>query len=265
MIKLSNTRLATATSARLRDWQLEVDQSGDYAKKVAAAKEKFSRRTGNAAFDDIRLALERMCRGPRRCGYCEDSVADEVEHIKPKDLYPELVFVWSNYLYTCGQCNRGKNNQFAIFTRAGMFKDITRLRNAPVISPEKGDPALFNPRREDAMQWIQLDLRSFYFVPLAVPGSREFTRAEYTINVLKLNSRAYLVRDRKNAHGNYRARLVEYIVRREQGVSRTHLNRLRDGLRGESHPTVWLEMKRQHTAILELNDLFTEAPEALNW
>lgn len=265
MIKLSNTRLAAATSTRLRDWQLEVDQSGDYAKQVAAAKEKFGRRTGNAAFDDIRLALERMCRGPRRCGYCEDSVADEVEHINPKDLYPELVFVWSNYLFSCGPCNGGKNNLFAIFTRAGSFKDISRRRNDPVLPPEKGEPALINPRREEAMEWIQLDLLSFFFVPIAAPGSQEFIRAEYTINVLKLNSRAFLVRARERAFENYRARLVEYIVKREQGASRTTLLRLRDGLRRESHPTVWLEMKRQHAAILELNDLFTEAPEALDW
>lgn len=265
MIKLSNTRLSATTGARLKDWQLEVDQAGDYAARVAAAKEQFGRRTGTVVFDDVRLALERMCHGARRCGYYEDSVSDEVEHIHPKDLYPELVFAWSNYLYSCGQCNGGKNNQFAVFTRAGIFKDITRRRNDPVLTPEKGDPALFNPRREDAMQWIQLDLQSFFFVPLAAQGSREFIRAEYTINVLRLNSRAYLVRARKNAYGNYRARLVEYIVKREQGASRTMLNRLRDGLRGESHPTVWLEMKRQHAAILELNDLFTEAPETLNW
>ena len=50
--------------------------------------------------------------------YCEDSVADEVEHFRPKDLYPDVVFAWRNYLYACGQCNGGKNNRFSI-VRAG--------------------------------------------------------------------------------------------------------------------------------------------------
>ena len=33
-----------------------------------------------------------MCAGAKRCMYCEDSAADEVEHHLPKNLYPEFVF-----------------------------------------------------------------------------------------------------------------------------------------------------------------------------
>lgn len=36
-------------------------------------------------FADVRRVLDEMCSGPRRCGYCEDSCADEIEHIRPKD------------------------------------------------------------------------------------------------------------------------------------------------------------------------------------
>lgn len=265
MIKLPNARLSAATGAQLKIWQHEVDRAGDYAKQVATAKQKFARRTKSVTFADVRQTLERMCRGPRRCGYCEDSVADEIEHIKPKDLYPELVFAWSNYLYACGQCNGGKSNQFAVFTRAGTFKDVLRRRNDPITPPEKGEPVLINPRREDALQWLQLDLKSFCFAPRALPGSREFIRAEYTIEVLKLNSRSYLTTARKSAYENYRARLVEYIAKRDAGFPQTKLNRLKEGFRQESHPTVWAEMKRQRSTITELNNLFTQAPEALNW
>ena len=55
-------------------------------------------------------ALSAMCHGPRRCMYCEDSAADEVEHFRPTDLYPEFVFAWMNYLYACGPCNVRKKN-----------------------------------------------------------------------------------------------------------------------------------------------------------
>ena len=50
--------------------------------------------------------------GARRCGYCEDSDGDEIEHIKPRDLYPEKTFAWENYLLACGQCNRSKSSRF---------------------------------------------------------------------------------------------------------------------------------------------------------
>lgn len=37
----------------------------------------------------------------------------------PKNMYPEKVFVWSNYLFSCGLCNGPKNNQFAVFDNTG--------------------------------------------------------------------------------------------------------------------------------------------------
>lgn len=265
MIKLSQARLPATTSARLNEWQCEVLQVGDYAAQVVAAREMFSRRSRQVAFNDVRHALERMCCGPRRCAYCEDSVGDEVEHIKPKDLYPEQVFLWRNFLYVCGQCNGGKNNQFAIFTRAGIFKDVSRRRHDPVIPPENGEPVLINPRREDVSQWIQLDLRTFFFVPITMLDPKELVRAKYTIDVLRLNARAHLVRARKNAYGNYRARLREYILKRDMAASQAMLNRLRAGLRREGHPTVWFEMKRQRQFVYELSELFAQAPEALQW
>ena len=52
--------------------------------------------------------------------YCEDSVGDEVEHHRPKNLYPDHTFLWDNYLYACGPCNGPKNNRFAVF-------DVRRL------------------------------------------------------------------------------------------------------------------------------------------
>lgn len=266
MIKLPNVRLPGEISLRLNEWQAEVNIAGDYAEQVTAAKKLFDRYSGKKEFVTIRQSLARMCAGPRRCCYCEDSVADEVEHIKPKDLYPSLVFAWINYLYSCGRCNGGKRERFAVFTRTGEFKDITRPRNAPVLPPTKGKPVLIDPRREDAMKWLQLDLQfTFDFAPRFPRGTKEYERAKYTIDVLKLNDRQELQRARRRAYENYRARLVEYIKHLYLNASQATLKSLRDGLKQESHPTVWAEMKRQHPAIKELNDLFAQAPEALNW
>ncbi|MBX3729546.1 MAG: hypothetical protein KF858_10215 [Candidatus Sumerlaeia bacterium] len=38
--------------------------------------------------------------------YCEDSRATDIEHIRPKEHYPEVAFVWENYAYACNVCNQ---------------------------------------------------------------------------------------------------------------------------------------------------------------
>ena len=89
-------------------------------------------------------------------------------------------------------------------------------------------------------------------------------RAEYTIEVLKLN-RDVLLEARREAYGAYRARLVEYRGLRNNGASEADLGMLRDGITTSMHPTVWREMQRQHDVIDELRVLFLEVPEALDW
>jgi uncharacterized protein (TIGR02646 family) len=221
----------------------------------------------NPTFIQVRKSLTRMCSGARRCIYCEDSCADEVEHIKPKDLYPDAVFVWENYLYACGPCNGPKNNKFAVFSSAtGVIVDVTRRRSAPIVEPEAGSPVLIDPRREDPLQFMELDLLgTFLFLPNNPPGSRDYERARYTIDVLRLNDRDVLLKARKEAYDSYEARLARYIALRKQGHSIAQLkNRVR-ALKRMQHPTVWKEMKRQQELIPNLRDLFAEAPEALQW
>ena len=193
--------------------------------------------------------------------YCEDSVADEVEHFRPKDLYPEVVFAWMNYLYACGACNGGKSNKFVVIDETGAFVDVTRPYRAPVVRPASGDAALIDPRRENPLNFLMLDLReTFEFTPIADEGTQEYERASYTIEVLGLNDRDYLVRARKTAFETYRALLLTF--------GREHDPRRRgDGMcaiRNNNHPTVWWEMKRQRTMWEELAGLFAHAPELLD-
>lgn len=45
-----------------------------------------------------------------KCMYCESEVEvtnySDIEHFKPKHLYPDLEFEWTNLGYACGICNR---------------------------------------------------------------------------------------------------------------------------------------------------------------
>jgi uncharacterized protein (TIGR02646 family) len=269
MIKLRQTSLPPDIDENLKVMQKSVDKFADYPRRVIEAKAQFSRqnKTSNAVFSQVRRSLTRMCSGARRCVYCEDSCADEVEHIKPKDLYPDSVFLWENYVYACGPCNGPKNNKFSVFAEnGGQLIDVTRKPKSPVLEPERGAPALINPRWEDPLKFMQLDLLgTFIFLPLKKPGSRDYERAQYTIELLRLNDREVLIEARHEAFDSYRARLQEYIHRRDKGNSAVDLKYLEKSLKRMQHPTVWKEMKRQSKFIPLLDNLFSKAPEALRW
>lgn len=269
MLQLPVLALPSTAQNQLIKWQSDIDQIADYKSRVKEGKVLFSKRNrpSNTTFSKVRKVLVEMCSGARRCGYCEDSVADQVEHIAPKDLYPEAVFMWENYLYACGQCNSPKSNQYAVFShRTGELVEVTRVGNAHVAKPEPGEPVLINPRFEDPLNFLELDLLgTFYFLPVETLIDRDRQRAEYTLEVLRLNDRDYLLAARAEAFDSYRARLTEYVHEKKLGSPQTRLDIRIRALTKMQHPTVWQEMQRQYDWIPELKVLFDRAPEALAW
>lgn len=263
----------TATINKLAEYQFGVDGEANFDLKAAKAKQLFKSRNTktNSTFQKIKLCLTAMCNSTRRCVYCEDSLGDEVEHIYPKDLYPEKCFIWDNYVYACGPCNGPKSNKFAVFTDAdGSFVEL-----APATMPPAGGAAMINPRTEDPLKFAILDLAgSFKFYPLPSLNARDRKRMEYTFDdVLRLNDaeREPLRQARENAYHNYKARLFMYARKKSEGETQAILNNITDQLTKESHPTVWKEMQRYHIAGIlagvdaELDYLFIQAPEALAW
>ena len=194
--------------------------------------------------------------------YCEDSAADEVEHFRPTDLYPEFVFAWMNYLFACGPCNGRKRNRFFVIDHAtGAIRDVTRPYRAEVVPPPAGDAALIDPRREDPMRFLMLDLRAtFEFTARPDAGALVQERANRTIDLLGLNDRDYLVAARKTAFASYCDLLSGYLREDDPERRRVRL----EAIRGSGHPTVWWEMKRQRTKWKVLEELFQDAtPELL--
>lgn len=266
MLHLVDPGLDAATAKGLQRYQAKVDAAGNYRSKVEEGKKLFSRynRKTNPVFKTVRACLASMCSGARRCGYCEDSAADEVEHFKPKALYPEVVFVWKNYVLSCGPCNGAKISQFAIIQGNGLV-DVTRGQNAPILKPQNGAPAPINPRIEDPLNFLDLEITdTFQFLPREGLSQLDEGRAEYSIKLLKLN-RDVLLEARRDAYRSYRARLREYRDIRDNGASNRELRTLRHAIITSSHPTVWCEMLRQQSTIPELRNLFLDVPEALNW
>ncbi len=272
MVHLSRPSLPFETVIELLGFQNNVDSANTYEDQVSRAKSTFKSKNirSNPTFRIIKNRLKEMCPGRVRCHYCEDSAPDEVEHFYPKDLYPERCFKWDNYLYSCGPCNGSyKNRYFKVFASSNeVVTDVTRARKAPVTPPTPGTPILIDPSADNPMEYMELDLlQTFLFIESASPGTPEYERASYTIELLGLNSRDDLANARRSVFGSFRARLIEYVEKKISGVSSSKLKEMKDGIHSMSHMTVWEEMKRQRNynspLHLELRGLFEKAPELL--
>lgn len=263
MFKIPATALPVADAAQLANVQTSLDAAGDYAARVAEGKKRWATKP-DALFGRIRKMLEDMCSGNIRCIYCEDSRGDEIEHMRPKDLYPETVFVWDNYVLACGPCNGPKNNLFAVIPAGtSTLVDVTRKPRAAVTAPATGAPALIDPRTENPLSFLWLDFGTFRFVPNA-ESQFEKLRAQYTIDVLRLNERDELVRGRRSAYAGFKARLQQYCVQ-AAGWAQTEKDSFIADFRIERYRTVWLEMIRQRRARPDIDTLLQQAPEALAW
>lgn len=261
MQKMREADLSQSVLDYLSNKQADIDDKDNYPDMVDRGKALWKSKS-TAQFKKIRLKLETLCVGKRRCNYCEDSVADEVEHIKPKDLYPSLVFSWNNYLFSCGNCNGPKSNRFAVFDGTEVV-EISRKRGAPVVPPRVGDDVFLNPRVDDPMDYLVLDLVTMNFIPK--PGIPEVDRkrAKYTIGVLKLNSRDFLIEARKEALSCYKDSLEVYVQKKNDGADASALRKKHQEIETRQHPTVWAEVKRQRNRYPEIDNLFTLAPELL--
>ena len=51
-----------------------------------------------------------------KCMYCESKISHvyygDIEHIKPKNKFPDLEFSWENLGYACAQCNGIKSDKY---------------------------------------------------------------------------------------------------------------------------------------------------------
>jgi len=91
VLRIPKGELPTQTQNYLDGQQEKIDALLDYAARVKAGKDRWDARMntkkGKERFHEVRTALARLCPGARRCHYCEDSAADEIEHLWPKNFY----------------------------------------------------------------------------------------------------------------------------------------------------------------------------------
>ena len=46
------------------------------------------------------------------CGYCERNTRGEVDHFRPKSLFPDSVYYWENWIFSCHECNQAKGEKW---------------------------------------------------------------------------------------------------------------------------------------------------------
>lgn len=260
MIRLDERELSPETTRTLASWQAEVDAEPDYHQRVEVARRLYTLRRRTLAFGEVRSTLAAMCSGLIRCGYCEDSQGHQVEHIWPKAWYPELTFVWRNFLFSCGICNGRKSSRFAI-VRDGTMQEPRRQRGAPRSPPPTGTAAIIDPRREDPLDYLEIDLGGTYAIrPRMTIDETARLRADYTIDILGLNDRQTLVEMREIACRNYSFRAREYATLESDTPATVRQQRLAE-IGRLHHRMVWEEMKRSPDLVEGLRERLDAAPE----
>jgi hypothetical protein len=177
-------------------------------------------------------------------------------------------------LFACGPCNGPKSNRYGTVIDNAV-QDFIRKKGDPIVPPPAGTAGLIDPRTEDPLLFLDLDLGgttpdgieiegTFDFIPGTDLPAADWARADYTIRVLGLNREVMRIA-RANAFGGFRARLWEYVDKKEDGVPSATLKRLEENLLGTPHLTVFAEMRRQREVLPEIDDLLARAPEAAAW
>lgn len=288
MLKIKAETLDAGLQSVLDSLQSTIDLESNFSDRVSKAKSQWKAKdVGN--FGLIRGPLERLCISVELCNYCEQNEATDIEHIAPKSFFPSDAFKWDNYILACKTCNSGykldKVDQF-IDSVSNLFERLPRGSE-----PSCEESAFINPRKEDPMNYMKLDLRDFFFYTNDIHqiNSREHSKVESTLKILELNDRPSLVHHRRFAFGNFKRLLSEYAKSKKATNAKEleaalcgdpevdlckpfEVEKIRvlhgiiDAIKKSAHITVWLEILRQKSGLpSKMVELLDENPEASGW
>jgi uncharacterized protein (TIGR02646 family) len=289
MIKIGDKDLSINTIAVLKNLQAKIDGENTFAKRADKAQSLWDSKggaNGRKAFEEVKEILTSMCVYVEVCNYCEQSEANDIEHIAPKSFFPDLAFVWKNYLLACKQCNSGlKLDRCFVMDNDG--KAIETVRGEEPLFKEI---AFINPRTENPNDFMYLNMETFKFDVFPWLNNHQKSKAISTIEILQLNNRATLVKARESAKGHYYDKL-ERLVRVLQTKNKTQIKKALNpatdkfdltksiaDLKKEvlesyklyiqkyQHPSVWHSIKTIESKNNESwKEIFKQIPDALTW
>lgn len=115
--------------------------SADAARYLIKRQKSASQKHGNGTLDTtadwkgarqtksmgkVLSTLQAMAGERQRCMYCLDSHGSDIEHFRPKAVYPKRMYRWDNLLLCCTHCGRIKGNQFPVAGRRALLVDPTK-------------------------------------------------------------------------------------------------------------------------------------------
>jgi len=101
------------------------------------------------------------------CAYCESSCRGEVDHFRPKSRFPQYVYGWSNWMFSCHDCNNSKGEKWPA---GGYIDPCARKRSS---WPE---------------QFFDFDLKTGEITPKVGLSRRRWDKARTMIDDLALNA-----------------------------------------------------------------------------
>ena len=120
------------------------------------------RGAGDATFPDVwstaKAEISKMSHG--KCAYCEGGInavrSCQVEHFRPKSLFPAQAYRWENYFLACGGCNGPKSNEWP--QRGGYLRPDRGDPSRSLCFGEDGSVAAVAGRRDAARTVVDFEL-----------------------------------------------------------------------------------------------------------
>lgn len=290
MLQLASETLPQYAEDRLDFLQSEVNRNIGFAARIRKAESlwngKIRSAVGKRTFDAIKQTLKGMCVSTEICNYCEQNEANDIEHVYPKSLFPEMAFQWNNFLLACKQCNTAyKLDSFAVLDADDDIMPIPRGTEPP-----HSNGAFIHPRMENPADFMILNLGSFKFEFMPGLDKKAVNKTRNTLDVLQLNARDQLVESRKAA-AIYRYQRMELLARILNAGSVNTIKelltpydnlidstlplsdlkqQLKEGFKRDvqsyPHPSVWYAIKKIESVVdAKWQAVFSAIPEALNW
>jgi uncharacterized protein (TIGR02646 family) len=289
----SNQTLTAATQAELTRLQTKINSKVSFADKAAKAQSLWeSKNSANgsavkkAAFIEIRKKLASMCVSVGICNYCEQSEANDIEHIYPKSFFPIFAFLWTNYLLACKQCNSAfKLDKCFVVDGSGTIHITVRGQE-----PTHSTIAFINPRIENPADYMIMNTQNFEFEILDGLSTTDYNKADKTIEILALNTRDTLIATRRAAAiyfyqrielldrllnvetiGQLHHLLTPYDAYLDNNKTLTQLKAdiktgFKKDIRQHGHPSVWAAIKLVDSKVTpKWMTLFQQLPEVLTW
>lgn len=154
---------------------------------------------------DVRGAIYAM--HGRICAYCQREASDsrgDVEHYRPKSVYPWLTYDFTNYLLGCRVCNSNrKSNNFPLTPRARAVGYTSRMGSdagflEQALAKEKR--LLLNPVDDPVEEWLDIDYKdpTCPIIPHPSTAANRIgkLRIAETIEFFGLNTLSELITDR---------------------------------------------------------------------